>query len=121
MQTYTYTKPHMLDQLSDELLAEIPALAHVPDPSDTTKDNAMKSVYSVGGRDSDDFITVTVPDVVTEREVAAVVHAHIPDPDYGKPVFADRASTMRTMPDAQFRETMIRWGKVANMLPEVDE
>lgn len=105
-------------QLGFELQDSISGLRPVQDLADSSD---MRAVFHLGVNNDTGVYRISVPDSVTEAEVAAVVRAHVPDPDYGKPVYADRATTMRTMPDAEFRETMIRWGKVSGMLPEVDE
>lgn len=115
MGKFKYTKTHTLAQLTGELVVAIDM------PPIIRRDGEKVATYTVEGGLRDNVVTITVPDSVPKADVDAVVEAHVPDPDYGKPVYADRASTMRTMPDSEFRETMIRWGKVSNMLPEIDE
>ena len=84
MQEFTYTKEHNLLQLNDELLAAIPALAPVTDPvADPDSPNAKRAVFRCEGRQSDNLLRITIPDAVARSEVAAVVSAHVADPDYG--------------------------------------
>jgi predicted metal-dependent hydrolase len=70
MATYTYTQPHRLSQLHDEILAAVPATRPVGEG------DARTAVMTMDGRG--DTVRVTVPDGVSEAEIAAVVAAHQP-------------------------------------------
>jgi hypothetical protein len=70
MPTYTYTRPHRLSQLHDEILAALPATRPVE------RDGQREAVMTVEGRG--DTLRITVPDTVTQAEIDAVVAAHTP-------------------------------------------
>lgn len=93
MQTLTYTKPHVLGTLHDELLALVPGLAPVPGPDGMLV--AVLALWDDGG----DVITMTVPDDADEPAIAAVVAAHPADP----PIIstAQRAATFASDEDAE--------------------
>jgi hypothetical protein len=60
----TFTKPHRLSQLLDEIIAAHPTL---------------KGVVHVEGRKTDGLIRLTLPDDVRDPGLARVVNAHAPD------------------------------------------
>jgi hypothetical protein len=72
--TLTYTHPHHLSKLSDELMAAVPSIAPVPGPDGVNM--AVMTLSDDGG----DVITMTVPDEADEAAIAAVVAAHDPTP-----------------------------------------
>ena len=65
MKTLTFTKPHDLSQLHDEILVAIPALR--------PKDGPVMRVEGLG-----DQIFLYVPDAASEPAIQAVVNAHVP-------------------------------------------
>ena len=71
MQTLTYTQPHDLNQLHDELLAAIPALRPI-----LGADGEYYAVMLVTG--DGDTITLNVPDDADTNAIAGVVAAHDP-------------------------------------------
>jgi hypothetical protein len=70
MPTYTFTQPNNLSQLHDEILAAVPGTQPVGEG------DARTPVMHIEGRD--DTIRITVPEGVSEAEIAAVVQAHVP-------------------------------------------
>lgn len=70
MKTLTFTKPHRLSQLHDELLAAFPDWVTVTPGGERVARAALKS--------ADQAITLDVPDEADEAAVAAVVAAHDP-------------------------------------------
>lgn len=80
--TLTFTKPHRLSQLHDEIVAAFPDL---------------KGVVHVEGRKDDGFIRLMLPDGVADPGLAAVVSAHVPD-------FTPRPDPVRTRLQAWVRD-----------------
>ena len=70
MKTLTFTQPHNLSQLHDELLS-IEALKPVPGAS-----GRNEAVIRVEGKD--DVITLSVPDDADEGAIQAIIDAHSP-------------------------------------------
>lgn len=73
MKTLTYTQPHHLSTIHDELIAAVPALA-----PEVGADGRRVARASVSGDGS--TLTLRVPDDTDEAAVLAVVEAHDPTP-----------------------------------------
>jgi hypothetical protein len=82
--TLTYTKPHKLAQLYDELVTAIPALL----PQD-----GVAILYVEG---SGDDITISFPDDtgVTQAQVDAVVTTHVPKEVIPQPTKEERLNAI---------------------------
>ena len=83
MKTFTYTQPHKLNQLHDELLVAFPALSESlrlegPSSGARVKDSDNDGEYITLPADPPDTFHVTVPDDTDEAAIAAVVQAHDP-------------------------------------------
>jgi len=83
MKTFTYTQPHNLNQLHDELLVAFSALSESlrlegPSSGARVKDSDSAGEYITLPADPPDTFHVTVPDDASEAAINAVVQAHDP-------------------------------------------
>lgn len=69
----TYSRPHRLAQLADEIGAALPALF------ETTADGRRRARWTIADvSEGGDGIILTVPDDISADAIAAVVGAHVP-------------------------------------------
>lgn len=116
MKTLTFTAPHDLAQLHDELIAALPALAdhdehqeEIREPdvvereeaaegvvgSETVRPGAVRQVVTVREprlrvEGTGDAIALAVPDDADEAAIAAVVEAHVPRERTAEPTLNER-------------------------------
>lgn len=81
MKILTFQHPNSLDQLHDELLAALPALRPIRDPSGRIFPDGTPALVPVMRVEANgDAITLIVPDDADEMAIRAVVQAHVPAP-----------------------------------------
>lgn len=82
MKKLTFTKPHNLSQLHDELLVAVPALQPIGEGLE------RRAVITVeGSREQPDLVVLYVPDDADETAISNVVNQHSPRAPVAPPNF----------------------------------